>query len=433
MHDVFYRFESQVRSYSRAYPVTFDVARGSTLWDLEGTRYLDFLAGCGSLNYGHNHPILKKALLELIERDAVAQGLDMQTRAKQRFLEAMRDAILLPRGMDHVIQMTGPTGTNAVEAALKLARKVTGRTGVFSFTNGYHGVTTGALAMTGNRYNRAAAGMPLHGGTVMPYEGYLGHGFDTIAYIEKLLDDASSGVELPAACIVEPIQGEGGLRAASVVWLQRLRDLCTRLDILLIADEIQSGCGRAGTFFSFEEAGIEPDLITLSKSLSGYGLPLALVLIKREFDIWKPAEHNGTFRGNNHAFVTATAALEHFWSTSSFQNDIHVKAAHLDMQLKRLLNKYPGRLTEIRGRGMMRGLVCASPEEAAAVSRHAFENCLIIERSGSNEEVIKFLMPLTIEITDLDTGIAKLEEAMDTVFCPAPRPRDNIRVQPALS
>lgn len=433
MHDVFHCFESQVRSYSRAYPVTFDVARGSTLWDLEGTRYLDFLAGCGSLNYGHNHPILKKALLELIDRDAVAQGLDMQTRAKQRFLEAMRDTILLPRGMDHVIQMTGPTGTNAVEAALKLARKVTGRTGVFSFTNGFHGVTTGALAMTGNRYHRAAAGMPLHGGTVMPYDGYLGQGVDTIAYIEKLLKDASSGVELPAACIVEPIQGEGGLQAASAVWLQRLRDLCTRLDILLIADEIQAGCGRAGSFFSFEAAGIEPDLITLSKSLSGYGLPLALVLIKREFDTWKPAEHNGTFRGNNHAFVTATAALEHFWASSSFEYDIHAKAVHLDMQLERLLNKYPDRLIASRGRGMMRGLVCASPEEAAAVTRHAFENGLIIERSGSNDEVIKFLMPLTIEITELDTGIAKLEEAMDMVFRPAPRARDNVRAQPAHS
>ena len=433
MHDVFQCFESQVRSYSRAYPVTFDVARGSTLWDLEGTRYLDFLAGCGSLNYGHNHPILKKALLELIERDAVAQGLDMQTRAKQRFLEAMRDAILLPRGMDHVIQMTGPTGTNAVEAALKLARKVTGRTRVFSFTNGYHGVTAGALAMTGNRYNRAAAGMPLHGGTVVPYDGYLRNSFDTIAYIERLLEDASSGVELPAACIVEPIQGEGGLRAASVVWLQRLRELCNRFDILLIADEIQSGCGRAGTFFSFEAAGIEPDLITLSKSLSGYGLPLALVLIKREFDTWKPAEHNGTFRGNNHAFVTATAALEHFWSSSSFENEIRAKAEHLDIQLQRLLDKFPRNLTEIRGRGMMRGLVCASPGEAAAVTRHAFENGLIIERSGSNDEVIKFLMPLTIAVTELDSGITRLEEAMETVFCPAPRLRKSTRVQPAHS
>ncbi len=433
MHDVFQCFESQVRSYSRAYPVTFDVARGSTLWDLEGTRYLDFLAGCGSLNYGHNHPILKKALLELIERDAVAQGLDMQTRAKQRFLEAMRDAILLPRGMDHVIQMTGPTGTNAVEAALKLARKVTGRTRVFSFTNGYHGVTAGALAMTGNRYNRAAAGMPLHGGTVVPYDGYLRNSFDTIAYIERLLEDASSGVELPAACIVEPIQGEGGLRAASVVWLQRLRELCNRFDILLIADEIQSGCGRAGTFFSFEAAGIEPDLITLSKSLSGYGLPLALVLIKREFDTWKPAEHNGTFRGNNHAFVTATAALEHFWSSSSFENEIRAKAEHLDIQLQRLLDKFPRNLTEIRGRGMMRGLVCASPGEAAAVTRHAFENGLIIERSGSNDEVIKFLMPLTIAVTELDSGITRLEEAMETVFSPAPRLRKSTRVQPAHS
>lgn len=418
MYDIFEECESQVRSYARAFPVNFDVARGSALWDVNGNRYIDFLAGCGSLNYGHNHPVCKRALLELIGRDGITQSLDMKTTTKQKFLEVLRDNILLPRGMDYVVQMTGPTGTNAVEAALKLARKITGRTQVFSFTNGFHGVTAGSLALTGNKYHRAAAGMPLQGCTVMPYDGYLGKGVDTIDYMEKVLEDASSGIELPAACVVETIQGEGGLRAASQAWLQRLQALCKKHAILLIVDDIQAGSGRSGTFFSFEDAGLEPDLITLSKSLSGYGLPFALVLIKRELDVWQPAEHNGTFRGNNHAFATGAATLGHFWSDDTFARDVQAKSIHLEAQLERLLSKYPDRLTEIRGRGMMRGLVCSDPVQAAAVVKLAFKGKLIIERSGSEDEVIKFLMPLTIELDEMDAGISILDHAMETVFLP---------------
>lgn len=268
-NSVFDELESEVQTYARSFPCTFVKAKGAELWDDQGHRYLDFLAGAGSLNYGHNNPILKEALIHFIADDGITYSLDLHTHAKEQFLEAMRDCILKPRGLDYVIQFTGPTGTNAVEAALKLARKVTGRTNVISFTNGFHGVSAGALAATGNQHHRGGAGMALFGTSFMPYDGYFNDKFDTIEYLQTLLEDPSSGVDLPAAIIVETIQGEGGINAARIEWLQRLRTLCTEKNILMIIDDIQAGCGRSGTFFSFEHTGIKPDIVTLSKSLSG--------------------------------------------------------------------------------------------------------------------------------------------------------------------
>lgn len=292
----FDRLESSVRSYCRAFPTVFTTARGSRLYDARGRSYIDFLAGAGSLNYGHNPPPLQGALLDYIAGNHVVHSLDMHTAAKQRFLEAFESLILKPRGMKHVVQFTGPTGTNAVEAALKIARKATGRTNVIAFTNGFHGVTLGALACTGNRHHRGAGGVDTAGVTRMPYDGYLGPDFDTTRLLDKVLGDASSGVDLPAAVIVETVQGEGGVNVASAAWLQNLEKVCRKHKVLLIVDDIQAGCGRTGHFFSFEEAGIRPDIITLSKSLSGYGLPMAVVLIDPVCDLWEPGEHNGTFR-----------------------------------------------------------------------------------------------------------------------------------------
>ena len=251
------------------------------LWDTTGRRYLDFLAGAGSLNYGHNNPILKDSLISYIERDGITHSLDLFTAAKESFLEAMEEIILQPRGLDYVVQFTGPTGTNAVEAAMKLARKVTGRTNIINFTNGFHGVSVGALAATCNQHFRGAAGVALQGVTVMPYDRYFGDEIDTMSLIDKMLSDPSSGVDQPAAMLIELVQGEGGLNAARAVWLKRLQALCRRRNILLIVDDVQAGCGRTNQFFSFEAAGLKPDIVTMSKSISGYGLPFALVLIDR--------------------------------------------------------------------------------------------------------------------------------------------------------
>lgn len=403
----FDRLESSVRSYCRAFPVVFTTARGSRLHDAGGRSYIDFLAGAGSLNYGHNHPALKEALVDYLSGDFVVHSLDMHTAAKQRFLENFERYILQPRAMHYVMQFTGPTGTNAVEAALKIARKVTGRTNVIAFTNAFHGVTLGALACTGNRHHRGAAGVDPSGVTRMPYDGYLGAEVDTTIYLEKLISDKSSGIDLPAAVIVETVQGEGGINSARKEWLQRLEKVCRRHGILLIIDDIQAGCGRTGTFFSFEEAGIKPDLITLSKSLSGFGLPMAVLLIDPKIDIWEPGEHNGTFRGHNLAFVTAARALEEFWKTGKFAAEVQLKGDYVGGRLQALANRHPE--LQVSGRGLMRGLHTPDPEIAGLVARDCFEQGLIIETCGARDQVLKILCPLNIPDNELEQGLGILE------------------------
>src|SRR5690606_13013749 len=258
-----------------------------------GEKYIDFFSGAGALNYGHNNPILRERLVEYLINDGVTHSLDLATSAKRRFLEALEDVLLKPRGMDYKVMFPGPTGTNAVEAALKLARKVTGRSNVIAFTNGFHGMTLGSLALTGNGVKRSGAGVSLTDVSHMPYCGYFGDNTDTIEVLEGYLGDSSSGIEDPAAFVVETVQAEGGVNVASRGWLTRLEHVARKSGALLIVDDIQVGCGRTGPFFSFEPAKISPDIICLSKSLSGYGVPLAVTMMKPELDILSPGEHNG--------------------------------------------------------------------------------------------------------------------------------------------
>lgn len=404
-------YESNVRSYGRRYPAVFDRASGSRLYAADGRSYLDFLSGCGSLNYGHNPPALRDRLVEYLQRDGIVHGLDLQTEAKNGFLEAFNEIILRPRKLDYALQFVGPTGTNAVEAALKIARLTTGRSGIVAFTNGFHGVSLGALSATANAYHRDAAGVPLGNVYHAPYDGYFGEGVDTVGYLERLLDDPSSGVGSPAAVIVESVQGEGGLNAASNGWLFALQSLCLARGILLIVDDIQAGCGRTGTFFSFEPAGIVPDIITLSKSISGFGLPFALTLLKRNLDVWQPGQHNGTFRGNNLAFVTATEALRRYWESPGFAAAIGRKAVIMRERLGEVQRNHPRDLIGLRGRGLMQGLVCASGDLADSISRRAFELGLIIETSGNRDQVLKCLPPLTIDEAELLEGFDILARA----------------------
>jgi diaminobutyrate-2-oxoglutarate transaminase len=416
MMRIFDRLESEVRGYIRSFPTIFTKAQNAVLTDEGGTQYIDFLAGAGTLNYGHNNPVIKQALLDYMASDGIVHGLDMATSAKKQFMRTFEERVLKPRNLQYKLQFTGPTGTNAVEAAVKLARNVTKRQNVISFTNGFHGVSLGSLSLTGNRKYRDAAGVTLSNVHHAPYSGYFGHDVDTIAMLDKLIGDPSSGVDHPAAVIVECVQGEGGLNVAGMNWLKKLEQLCHRYEILMIVDDIQAGCGRTGTFFSFEPAGIRPDIVTLSKSLSGYGLPLSLVLLKPEHDVWKPGQHNGTFRGNNMAFVTATAALEHYWSDSKFQASIEKKAQTITLFLDKLVQSYPAAEMTRRGRGMMQGLAFKDPALANRVTELAFQNGLIIETSGGRDEVIKLLTPLTIEPEKLLAGLDILEQAMaDTV------------------
>ncbi len=409
---VFQKHESQVRGYCRRFDTVFASAYGSIMRDVEGREFIDFLAACGSLNYGHNDPDMAAALIAHIKRNGLSAGLDLFSDAKSRFLDRFHNLILKPRGLDYRVQFTGPTGTNAVEAALKLARKATGRTNVIAFTNGFHGVSLGSLAATGHKYNRMGALLP--GVSRAPYEGYPGFKINTAEYLDHLLSDPSSGVDAPAAIIFETVQGEGGLNAASGEWVRAIASVAKRHGALLIIDDVQAGCGRTGTFFSFEKMGVVPDLVVMAKSISGFGLPLSIVLIRPECDVWSPAEHNGTFRGNTHAMVTASVALEKFWSDSSFADSISEKAKIVRTRLEGIARIVPG--SSIKGRGMMQGIHMGSGELADKIGRECFRNGLIIEMSGPYDEVIKVLAPLTTPIGHLEQGLGIIEKAAATVL-----------------
>ncbi|MES0000885.1 diaminobutyrate--2-oxoglutarate transaminase [Mesorhizobium sp. M0051] len=413
---IFNHLESEVRSYARSFPVVFAKAKGTHLFARDGTAYIDFLMGCSSLNYGHNPPELKSALADYIERDGITHGLDLYNEAKESFLREFRETILGPRQLDYVVQFPGPTGSNAVEAALKLARKITGRPNVIAFTNGFHGVSLGALSCTGNRHHRAAAGQLLGAVTRLPYDGYLGSAADTADYLDHLLSDPSSGVDAPAAVIVETVQGEGGLNVAGTAWLRKVAAIAHRYGALLIVDDIQAGVGRTDGFFSFEAAGLRPDIVTMAKSISGYGLPMALVLIDRQLDKWEPGEHNGTFRGNCHAFVTARAALEHFWRKDSFAAAVAEKGDLLKSRLDQITRKYNPGQASAKGRGMMRGIDLKSGEIAGQVISTAFQNGLIVETAGPKDEVVKCLPPLVIGEDQLSQGLDILEHAIESVL-----------------
>jgi len=410
---IFDRMESEVRGYIRSFPVIFSQARGSLLIDEEKNEYIDFFSGAGTLNYGHNNPIFKEKLLEYLASDGVVHGLDMATSAKKHFLETVDRVLLKPRNWRYTLQFTGPTGTNAVEAALKLARQVKGRPGIVSFTHGFHGVSAGSLAATANAKFRRAAGVALDNTVFMPYDGYFGPDVDTISYLERMLEDPSSGLDHPAAVIVETVQGEGGVNVATLRWLKELERVCRRHDMLLIVDDIQVGCGRTGSFFSFEAAGIRPDIITLSKSLSGFGLPMSLVLFKPELDVWKPGAHSGTFRGNNLAFVTATEALRQYWADDLFTAEIQVKERHVRDWLENVVHSYPEVGLVARGRGLIQGLVCqGQPGLANRIAAKAFSHGVVIETSGAEDEVLKLLPALTIESELLARGLEIIERSV---------------------
>jgi diaminobutyrate-2-oxoglutarate transaminase len=406
--------ESQVRTYSRAFPVVFTKAKGCRLTDEHGKDYLDFFSGAGALNYGHNDPRMKRRLLEYLAADGVTHSLDMATIAKQEFLEKFNAVILEPRNLEYKVQFTGPTGTDAVEAALKLARKFAGRRNIIHFVNAFHGMSLGALAITGSVSRRASAGVPLHHTLPMFFDGDLGPSVDTLEYLEAFLDNQGTGIELPAAVIVETIQAEGGVKVASNQWLRRLEQITRRRGILLIVDDIQVGCGRTGDFFSFEESGIKPDIVCLSKSISGYGLPMSLALIRPEIDIWRPGEHTGTFRGNNLAFVTATEALA-YWQDDSFRKDIAEKSRQAVALLRQLSERDMETRAYVRGRGLIQALVFAEADTAKNVSRAAFDRGVIIETCGPKDEAIKLLPPLTISREELELGISIIAESVRAV------------------
>jgi diaminobutyrate-2-oxoglutarate transaminase len=415
-HSTFHRLESGVRSYSRSFPVVFETARGCKLTDEHGSEYLDFFAGAGALNYGHNPPELKAALIDYLSGDGITHSLDMFTAARRQLLETIEARLLAPRGLRYKVLTPGPTGTNAVEAAMKLARKATGRTSILGFTNGFHGMTLGSLSITGNQSKRGGAGVPLNDTVMAPYCGDMGgDGEQSLRWLEMMLSNPSSGMETPAAVVVECIQGEGGARAATDAWLKGLRELTRKHGVLLIVDDIQAGCGRSGDFFSFESAGIVPDMVTLSKSLSGMGLPLSLVLVKEEHDVFHPGEHNGTFRGFNPAFVTAAAAMERYWSDDRLVRHVRSRSHEARRGLERMAKERGG---TVSGRGLMLGLRFPKHETAGLVAKACFARGMVIETAGAHDEVLKLLPPLVITQAELARGLDIIRSAVEEVLGP---------------
>ena len=412
---VFELLESKVRGYIRSFPTVFDVAEGPFLFGEDGRRYIDFFAGAGTLNYGHNNPAITEAMIAYLRRKGVVHGLDTATVAKRDFLTTFDELILRPRRLKYKIQFTGPTGTNAVETALKLARRVKKRSNIIAFTNSFHGLTMGSLAVTGNDFYRDEHYGARDNADNLPFDGYFGPQTDTAEYLRKFISDKSSGVDLPAAIILETVQGEGGINVASARWLQGIEKLCREFDILLIVDDIQMGNGRTGTFFSFERAGIVPDMVTVSKSIGG-GLPMALLLMRPDLDQWKPGEHTGTFRGNNLAFVAAATALKTYWRDDKLALEVRRKGASMQARLQAIAAKFPALKIELRGVGMVWGLdFKATPDLAAVISRKAFEKGLVIELAGAEDNVVKFLPSLTMDEAVLREGMDIIESAIGEV------------------
>ncbi|MCE2596622.1 diaminobutyrate--2-oxoglutarate transaminase [Motilimonas cestriensis] len=412
--DIFNDYESEVRGYIRSFPTVFDKAVGAEIFGEDGTRYIDFFAGAGTLNYGHNPEVAVEAQIKYLQDRRIAHGLDKATVAKQAFMETFVEKILKPRGLDYKMQFTGPTGTNCTEAAMKLARQAKNRPGIIAFTNAYHGHTMGALAATGNESYRDDSYGSRGAVSFMPFDGFLGPDIDSLHVFRRYLEDKGSGLEKPAAVIIETVQGEGGINVASTEFLQGLSTLCKDNDILLIVDDIQVGNGRTGKFFSFEEAGIKPDMVCLSKSIGG-GNPMAVLLMDPKVDVWSPGEHTGTFRGNSLAFVAAKELIDAFWSDDQLTHDVFRKSKIMRTALEELRDEFPSLNCNVRGRGLVMGIETKREGFADAVSAKAFERRLICETCGAESTINKLFVALNIDDEIFNEGLTVFKDAFREV------------------
>lgn len=427
--------ESNARSYPRKFPFALKKAKGLWIEDVEGNKYLDFLCGAGTLALGHNDPEINQAMIDLISEDAPLHTLDLTTPVKDEFVHMLLS--LLPGELKNnaKIQFCSPSGTDATDAALKLCKTATGRSEIIAFSGGYHGMGHGALALTGNlnAKNKVHGLMP--GVHFMPYPySYrcpFGLGGDAgvkaaCAYFERLLKDPESGITKPAAVILEPIQGEGGVIPAPVEFLQTVRRVTQELDIPMIVDEIQCGIGRSGTFFAFEEAHIVPDVILASKAIGG-SQPMAVVIYNKKLDLWTAGAHAGTFRGNQLAMKAGLVVMNRV-SKPEFLAEVKEKGKYLKNKLLELKAKYPI-IGDIRGRGLILGCEFVDPtgkpdaigsfpasgEIAAAVQKKCFENKLIMEKGGRFGSVMRCLCALTVTKEEIDTMLSIFEKSIKEV------------------
>ncbi|WP_028923682.1 aspartate aminotransferase family protein [Pseudonocardia acaciae] len=420
------RRESNARVYPRSFPFAIAEAAGCFVRDLDDNVFLDCWSGAGVLSLGHNHPELVAAVTEQL--GVFSHGLDMPTPAKDAFTEAQLS--MLPTSMrDRMkIHFCGPTGANAVDAAIKLCKTATGRGDVVSFQGGFHGSSHAAMALTGNVSQKRpiANGMP--GVHFFPFSSCsrcpLALNPQTcqvncVALLERALADPNGGVPLPAAVIMEMVQGEGGVIPARLEFVQRVRELTRRLGVPLVVDEVQTGCGRTGTWFAFEQYGIEPDVIVASKALSGIGQPVAIVIYDETLDTWRPGAHTGTFRGNQLAFAAGARAVR-IVRRDDILGNVRARGAQVAARLAEL-DGHPGVL-EVRGRGLMWGVELAEPtdgrsvtEVAERVQARALRHGLIVELGGRADCVVRLLPPLTVTAELVDVALDILIDAIRTV------------------
>lgn len=406
----FEKHESEIRAYCRAVPTVFKSSSNAIMIDENDKNYIDFFAGAGVLNFGHNNPKMKEAIVEFIQRDGVIQSLDMFTDVKRDFINTFVEVILKPRGWeDRKLQFTGPTGTNAVEAALKLARKVTGRTEIVAFNRGFHGMTLGALACTANNAFRSSSGVPL---TNVIRDTF--NDMNALKNLRQKMFDLGSGMLPPAAFLVEPIQAEGGVRVATKEWLQGVQQLAKDVGALLILDDIQGASGRSGSYFSFDDLDLDPDIIVLAKGLGGLGTPIGMLINKAEIDnAWAPGQHTGTFRGQGLSFVAGKVGIE-FFKDEKFNEETKAKASIIRKTLDNLNSKY-NKVVEIRQKGMMLAIEFESASIVKEITTKCFENGLIAG-ACSTGEIIKLIPPLTIEEETLKEGLNRFKASVEAIL-----------------
>jgi diaminobutyrate-2-oxoglutarate transaminase len=417
--------ESNARSYPRRLPIALKSGRGAHVWDTDGREYIDCLAGAGALALGHNHPVVTQAIRKALEEDVPLQTLDLPTPLKAQFIDELFAALPGDFAGSAKIHFCGPSGADAVEAAIKLARVATGRRSLMCFRGAYHGMTAAALSLTGDIGAKAASVAQLSDICFLPFPsdyhcpfGIGGEaGWRACAnYIEALLDDPNSGVSAPAALILEVVQGEGGVNPAPDAWLKAIRAITQQRGILLIVDEVQTGLGRTGHLFAFQSSGIMPDIAVLSKAIGG-GLPLSVIVYRRDIDVWQPGAHAGTFRGNQLGFAAGAATIRHI-RLRQLDRHAHDMGERLTCALRDIAARF-SEIGNVRGRGLMTGVEIIDPRGAVhggGLARRIQHNCLrhglIVELGGRFSSVVRLLPPLIVTHSQIDEIAARFEAAV---------------------